>query len=60
MRNICFLIYGLLISAFARGIEIDPIFKTSYLIDHTHTQSIQTIENQKFTPYLRIPVALGH
>ena len=51
MRNICFLIYGLLISALARGIEIDPIFKTSYLIDHTHSQSIQTIENQKFTPY---------
>ena len=51
MKNICILICCFLIGAVAWGDETNPVFTTSYFIDRSNQQSIQSIESQNFSLY---------
>jgi len=51
MKNICILICWFLMGAVAQGEETNPVFTTSYFIDRSNQQSIQTIESQNFSLY---------
>ena len=51
MKKICILICWLFFGAVAQGEETNPVFTTSYFIDRSNQQSIQTIESQNFSLY---------